>query len=72
MPARNSPWRHLGRIFLTGLLTVLPLIATIYFVVWVLAVLERFFGSGAVSPSGRVARTGMGLAVAVFVSWSAC
>jgi uncharacterized membrane protein len=36
--------RHLGRIFLTGLLTVLPVIATIYFTLWVLKVLERFFG----------------------------
>ena len=41
---RNSPWNHVGRTFLTGLLTVLPLIATVYFVLWVLSVLEQFFG----------------------------
>jgi len=63
---RNSPWRHLGRIFLTGLFTVLPLIATIYFVVWVLAVLERFFGKPVLFfiPDGWY-HPGMGLAVAI-------
>jgi len=63
---RNSPWRHLGRIFLTGLFTVLPLIATIYFVVWVLAVLERFFGKQVLFfiPDGWY-HPGMGLAVAI-------
>jgi uncharacterized membrane protein len=36
--------KHIGRIFITGLLTVLPVIATIYFTLWMLALLERFFG----------------------------
>ena len=36
--------KRIGTIFLTGLLTVLPVIATIYFTVWVLSVLEGFFG----------------------------
>jgi uncharacterized membrane protein len=36
--------KTLGKIFLTGLLTVLPIIVTIYFAVWMLTVLERFFG----------------------------
>jgi uncharacterized membrane protein len=68
-PLRVSPWRHIGRIFLTGLLTVLPIIATIYFTVWVLTVLERFFGKQVLFLiPDEWYRTGMGLAVAlVFV-----
>jgi len=66
MPERNSPWRHVGRIFLTGLLTVLPIIATLYFTVWVLAVLERFFGKQVMFLiPDEWYRTGMGLVVAV-------
>jgi uncharacterized membrane protein len=63
-----SPWRKLGRIFLTGLLTVLPLVATIYFTVWVLNVLERFFGKQVmfVLPDEWY-RTGMGLVLAILV-----
>jgi len=66
VPKRNSPWRRVGRIFLTGLFTVLPLIATIYFVVWVLAVLERFFGKQVLFLiPDEWYHPGMGLAVAV-------
>jgi uncharacterized membrane protein len=66
---RVSPWRHIGRIFITGLLTVLPIIATIYFTVWLLTVLERFFGKQVMFLiPDEWYRTGMGLAVAmVFV-----
>lgn len=66
VPKRNSPWNHAGRIFLTGLLTVLPVIVTLYFVLWVLSVLEKFFGKQVllVIPDEWY-RTGMGLAVAV-------
>jgi uncharacterized membrane protein len=66
VPKRNSPWSHVGRIFLTGLFTVLPLIATIYFVVWVLAVFERFFGKQVLFfIPDEWYHPGMGLAVAV-------
>jgi uncharacterized membrane protein len=68
MAQRNSPWNHLGRIFLTGLLTVLPIVATIYFVVWVLTVLERFFGKQVIFLiPDEWYRTGMGLVVAIVV-----
>jgi len=68
MPKRNSPWNHLGRIFLTGLLTVLPIVATIYFAVWVLTVLERFFGKQVMFLiPDEWYRTGMGLVVAIVV-----
>jgi len=33
-----------GRIFLTGVLTVLPVLATFYFALWMLTVVEWFFG----------------------------
>jgi uncharacterized membrane protein len=61
-----SAWRHFGRIFITGLLTVLPIIATIYFTVWVLTVLERFFGKQVMFLiPDEWYRTGMGLVVAI-------
>jgi uncharacterized membrane protein len=65
-PRPPSAWRTLGKIFLTGLLTVLPIIVTIYFTVWMLTVLERFFGKQVlfVIPDEWY-RTGMGLLVAV-------
>ena len=34
----------MGRIFFTGLLTVLPVVATIYFMVWLVGIAERVFG----------------------------
>ena len=75
MPRRQAPrsgpasaWVRIGRIFLTGLLTVLPIIVTIYFTVWLLTVLERFFGKQVMFliPDAWY-RTGMGLVVAIVV-----
>ena len=67
-PRRSSPspWKHIGKIFLTGLLTVLPVVITIYFTVWLLTVLERFFGKQVIFliPDDWY-RTGMGLLVAI-------
>src|SRR6266850_1418936 len=66
VPKRNSPWNHVGRTFLTGLLTVLPVIATLYFILWVLSILEQFFGKQVLLLiPDQWYRTGMGLAVAV-------
>lgn len=63
-----SPWRKLGRIFLTGLLTVLPLVATVYFTVWLLNLLERFFGKQVMFLlPDEWYRTGMGLVLAIVV-----
>jgi len=68
MPKRNLAWNYLGRVFLTGLLTVLPIVATIYFAVWVLTVLERFFGKQVMFLiPDEWYRTGMGLVVAIVV-----
>ena len=58
----------IGRIFLTGLLTVLPIVVTIYFTVWMLTVLERFFGKQIMFlVPDEWYRTGMGLLVAIGV-----
>ncbi|HEV8106525.1 MAG TPA: DUF502 domain-containing protein [Burkholderiales bacterium] len=67
-PGPPSPWGRVARIFLTGLLTLLPIIVTLYVVVWVLTLLEDFFGTQLLffMPE-RWYRTGMGLAVAIVV-----
>jgi uncharacterized membrane protein len=63
-----SAWRRIGRIFATGLLTLLPIIVTIYFTVWFLTVLERFFGKQVMFLiPDEWYRTGMGLIVAIGV-----
>lgn len=60
--------KTLGKIFLTGLLTVLPIIVTLYFTVWMLTMLESFFGKQLlVLIPDEWYRTGMGLVVAVVV-----
>jgi uncharacterized membrane protein len=60
--------RSIGRIFVTGLLTVLPVIITLYFTVWLLRLMEDFFGKQVdwLLPEGWY-RTGMGLALAIVV-----
>lgn len=35
---------HVGRIFLTGLLTLIPAVATIYLMVWLFGAIDRLFG----------------------------
>jgi uncharacterized membrane protein len=66
---KTSPGlRRFGRIFATGLLTLLPVIATLYFTLWVLGILERFFGKQVMLlMPDEWYRTGMGLVVAIAV-----
>jgi uncharacterized membrane protein len=63
----NRIGRGLGRIFLTGLLTVLPLAITVYVSIWLFTLGEKMFGT----PLQRVMplsyHVGMGLALAVLV-----
>jgi uncharacterized membrane protein len=35
---------HLGRIFVTGLLTLIPAVATVYLMVWLVGAVDRLFG----------------------------
>ena len=68
MPKNHPTLRRIGRLFATGLLTLLPVIATIYFTLWLLGILERFFGKQVVLLlPDEWYRTGMGLVVAIAV-----
>jgi len=58
--------KFFGRIFLTGVLTVLPVLATVYLVVWLVTAAERFVGKQLMwLISDEYYRTGMGLLLAV-------
>ena len=57
-----------GRIFLTGMLTVLPVLATVYLVVWLVTAAERFVGKQLMwLIPDEYYRTGMGLVLALAV-----
>jgi uncharacterized membrane protein len=58
--------KSLGKIFLTGVLTVLPVLATFYFALWMLQVVEWFFGRQLrwLMPD-EYYRAGMGLLLAI-------
>lgn len=55
-----------GRIFLTGMFTVLPVLATVYLVVWLVTGAERFVGKQLMwLIPDEYYRTGMGLVLAL-------
>ena len=60
--------KALGKIFATGLLTVLPLLATVYLLVWIFTSAESFFGNmlAWLVPAERHV-PGMGIALAVLI-----
>ncbi len=58
--------KSIGRIFLTGTLTVLPVLATLYLVVWLVTTAERFVGKQLMwLIPDEYYRTGMGLLLAI-------
>ena len=58
--------KSIGRIFLTGILTILPILATIYLVVWLFAAAERFLGKQLLLlMPDEYYRAGMGLLAAL-------
>jgi len=58
--------KSMGRIFLTGMLTMLPVLATLYLAVWLVTAAERFFGKQlAWLIPDEYYRTGMGLVLAI-------
>ncbi|HKI65463.1 MAG TPA: DUF502 domain-containing protein [Burkholderiales bacterium] len=60
--------KAIGRIFLTGMLTVLPVLATVYFAIWTVTTVERFVGKQiAWLVPDEYYRAGMGLALAIVV-----
>ncbi|MGE0875030.1 MAG: DUF502 domain-containing protein [Burkholderiales bacterium] len=60
--------KWIGKVFATGLLTVLPVMATVYFTLWLLGAIEYFFGQQLkwLIPD-QYYRTGMGLVIALGV-----
>lgn len=60
--------KSVGKVFFTGLLTVLPVLATLYLVLWLVGAMERFFGAQLkwLLPD-ELYRTGMGLLLALLV-----
>jgi uncharacterized membrane protein len=59
---------HLGRIFVTGLLTLIPAVATVYLLAWLIGVVDRMFGK----PlrwvlSDETYLAGMGIVVAIAI-----
>jgi uncharacterized membrane protein len=60
--------KYLGRIFLTGVLTVLPVLATVYLLIWLFTTAESFLGKPLqwLIPEGFY-RAGMGLVVGMVV-----
>lgn len=60
--------RHIGRIFLTGVLTVLPVLATVYLLIWLFTAAESFLGKPLqwFIPEGLY-HAGMGLAMGIVV-----
>lgn len=58
--------KYLGRIFLTGVLTVLPVLATVYLLIWLFTTAESFLGRPLqlLIPAGFY-HVGMGLAVGI-------
>ena len=60
--------KSIGRIFLTGMLTVLPVLATIYLVVWLVTAAERFVGKQLMwLIPDEYYRAGMGLVLALVI-----
>lgn len=60
--------KYLGRIFLTGVLTVVPFLATVYLLIWLFTAAESFLGKPLqlLVPDGYY-RVGMGLAAGIVV-----
>src|ERR671914_3085030 len=59
---------HLGRIFVTGLLTLIPAVATIYLLVWLFGAIDRMFGRPLrllMPDETYLAGTGIVLAIAI-------
>ncbi|HKQ25218.1 MAG TPA: DUF502 domain-containing protein [Burkholderiales bacterium] len=60
--------KFIGRIFLTGIFTILPILATLYLVFWLIAAVERFLGSQLLLLlPDEYYRAGMGLLAALVV-----
>jgi len=62
--------KSIGRIFLTGIFTILPILATIYLVVWLFTAVERFLGKQLLLlMPDEYYRAGMGLLAALVLTF---
>jgi uncharacterized membrane protein len=63
----KSVWKNAGAVFATGLLTLVPVLATLYLIVWMFNVAERLFGRPLqwLIPGGY--HVGMGIVAAIVV-----
>jgi uncharacterized membrane protein len=60
-------WRNVGGIFLTGLLTLLPVVATIYFLVWLVRLVDALFGRPLLWLLPDAYHGGMGIVLALAI-----
>jgi uncharacterized membrane protein len=63
----KSVWRNAGAVFATGLLTLVPVLATLYLIVWMFNVAERLFGRPLQWLIPDEYHAGMGIAAAIAV-----
>ena len=60
-------WRNVGGIFLTGLLTLLPVVATIYFLIWLVRLVDALFGKPLLWLLPDAYHGGMGVVLALAI-----
>ena len=63
----KNVWTHFGAVFATGLLTLVPVLATLYLIVWMFNFAERLFGRPLQWLIPGEYHTGMGIAAALAI-----
>jgi uncharacterized membrane protein len=63
----KSVWKNAGAVFATGLLTLVPVLATLYLIVWMFNFAERLFGKPLQWLIPGEYHTGMGIAAALAI-----
>ena len=63
----KSVWTNFGAVFATGLLTLVPVLATLYLIVWMFNVAERLFGRPLQWLIPGEYHAGMGIAAAIVI-----
>jgi uncharacterized membrane protein len=63
----KNVWKNAGAVFATGLLTLVPVLATLYLIVWMFNVAERLFGRPLQWLIPGEYHAGMGIAAAIVI-----
>jgi uncharacterized membrane protein len=63
----KNVWKNAGAVFATGLLTLVPVLATLYLIVWMFNVAERLFGKPLQWLIPGEYHAGMGIAAAIVI-----